>query len=382
MIMGSIESVIELSDIQYELRPLDFNLLLNLHTIYNKLGLSDRAENIAIRMNELVPRHPPFQLLLADSYLCSGKPGKSMAELKTLLAENPEHVEAWLNMGEACLHDNELESAEQAFRQAILLRPEQENHWAMLLDHIAFVRNQNNIGELLNSFALTLRFDEIEIDGEFSVRQDQLFYKNKNQRGGFVYPVSDSILVKAFKNGVTFDFVKWTWIFQPGGKATRVKSEQWSDSDYGSSFWWIEDPQILKAKDLLDENRTDEALAAFREAYEQNPEHYYLGHFIQHLEFVTGPEYQSSASDLDSYTGHFGDLKIHLEDDRIYYTDQRGLIFELLPLSEDTYMLPSNYGLVIQLMKENGTVCGLKCLYRDGTERYFPKSGEINLTTG
>ena len=382
MIMGNIESVIELSDIQYKLRPLDFNLLLNLHIIYNKLGLSDRAENIAIRMNELVPGHPPFQLLLADSYLCSGQPGKSMAELKTLLAENPEHVEAWLKMGEACLHSNELESAEQAFRQAILLMPEQENHWAMLLDHIAFVRNQNDIGELLNSFALTFRLDGSEFVGEGFVRQDQLFYKNKNQGGLYVYPVSDSILVTAFKNGVTFDFVKWTWIFQPGGKAIRVKSEQWSDSDYGSVLLWIEDSLILKAKDLLDEDRTDEALAAFREAYEQNPEHYYLGHFIQHLEFVTGPEYQSSASDLDSYTGHFGDLRIHLEDDRIYYTDRQGLIFELLPLSEDTYMLPSNYGLVIQLMKENGTVCGLKCLYRDGRERYFPKSGEFNLTTG
>jgi hypothetical protein len=34
-----------------------------------KIGLIDRAEDAVERLNKIVPDHPPYQLMLADTYL-------------------------------------------------------------------------------------------------------------------------------------------------------------------------------------------------------------------------------------------------------------------------------------------------------------------------
>jgi len=382
LIKGDIEKVVDLSEYVYELRSWDLNLLNYLYFTYKKINLIDRAENIAIRMNELAPGHPSYQIMLARIYMLSGKPHKSLEVLNSLLADNPENVEALLLRGEACLHFKDLEAAEATYRKAILIKPEYENQWSELLDHIDYIRSQADNREFLNFFANSEKVEDREFSSRRYIIQNQLYSKATNQTGGYVYPVSDTVCIAAFTFGPQLSFLKVTFYRSSNGKAVRSFVEQWIGSEYLSWQGWIEDSFILSAKDHLAENRTLEALDAFREAYDQNPDHYYLANYIQHLEFVTGLDYQSSASDLDSYTGHFGDLKIHLEDDRIYYTDHQGLIFELLPLSEDTFMLPSIYGLVIQMVKENGIVGGLKCLYRDGTEKYYQNTGEIYLTTG
>ena len=46
---------------------------------------------------------------------------------------------------------------------------------------------------------------------------------------------------------------------------------------------WKEDSLILNSRNLLNSGKITEVLAAFRRAYNQNPEHYYLSHFIRIL---------------------------------------------------------------------------------------------------
>ncbi len=124
----------------------------------------------------------------------------------------------------------------------------------------------------------------------------------------------------------------------------------------------------------MDNDQALEAISAFRKAHDQNPEHYYLANFIQHLEFITSPEYESSKSVFDSYVGNYFDLKFHMEDGRLYYTDHRGLIFQLLPLAEDSFMVPGIYNLQIKIVHENSFVTGLKRVYQNGYEELFLRS--------
>jgi hypothetical protein len=53
---------------------------------------------------------------------------------------------------------------------------------------------------------------------------------------------------------------------------------------------------------------------------------------------------------------------------------QQGLIFQLLPLSEDKFMVPSIYSLQIQMLKANGLLTGLKRISRNGDEEFYPRT--------
>jgi hypothetical protein len=204
---------------------------------------------------------------------------------------------------------------------------------------------------------------------------DQLSYKADNQSGVvFLYPLSDTVFVSAWKEGYFFDFVKGRWVFSSIGKAIRLMGEQWHGPSYTYIPFWIEDTQILHAKDLLFAGQNTQALATFREAYAQNPEHYYLGNYIQHVEFILSPDYETFKSVFNSYVGHFGDLSFSIEDGRFYYTDYEGLTFELLPLSQDRFMVPGKYDLLVQIAKDQDIVSGLKFLNRDGREEYFQRA--------
>lgn len=379
LIMGDTAKVVDLLEDQYELRPWDLNLLNSLRNTYFRLNLYERAIDMAIRMNELIPNYPSYQLLLAHSYLFTGKPNKSLDVLNSILAEYPENVEALLKIGEAYLHIRDLDAAEKAFTRAITLTPEQENNWYKLLEHIDFVRKQEITVEFLRPYVNIQRDEKGGNTFETRIIENQLRFKYISQGGFFAYPVSDSVFVYAFKDGDTFSFIEYTWILSRG-KPRMAKFEQRTGAFFYSTECWVEDSQILQAKNLLAVGRTSEALAAFLDAYNQNPEHYYLANYIQHLEFILNPDFDSLVAVLNSYVGKYGELSFHTKDDKFYYTDYEGLTYELLPLSEDTFMVPSRYELNVQIVQKNGQVGGLKYLYRDGREEFFQRTMKESIS--
>ena len=145
-----------------------------------------------------------------------------------------------------------------------------------------------------------------------------------------------------------------------------------SNASY-SNLYWKEDTLIQKAKKLFIEGKVIEALDAFQIAYDQNPEQYYLANFIQSLEFIQSPGYKKIFSILESYTGEYGDLNLYIKDNQFFYTD-KGFIYRLLPLSEDKFMIPSNYRTQIYMMQEGKELTGLKFVYIDGNEKIYTKN--------
>lgn len=366
--------VIDLSELQYELRPRDLSLLTKMYYTYLQMNEIDRAEEVAFMRNELVPNHPPYQIELAFCYLLSGKPDKSVEILNQVLKGNPENVGALLQIGQAYLHVKDLDAAEEAFKRAIILMPEQENHWSKLLDIISFERNNAINEKFLKPYEGIHRQEEGGMTTEIRIIQDQLCFKSKNQGFQFLYPISDTVFVSAWKYGDVFDFIQVKWIFSSSGKAIRGIGEQWDGPDYYYMPTWIEDKLIIHAKDLMASNRFKEALAAFREVYDQNPQHYYLANFIQFLEFILSSDYTSSMNIFNSYIGYYNGRSFHKEDGKLFYIDQQGLIFELLPISEARFMVPSIYMMEVQIVKDQDVVSGLKLLYRDGREEYFQRT--------
>ena len=137
--------------------------------------------------------------------------------------------------------------------------------------------------------------------------------------------------------------------------------------------FWKQDSLFLDAENLLQANKYAEALVAFKKAWEENPEHYYLANYIQHLELLQSPEYEDLKMTFNTYIGQYGNFELYKQNDQFYYETNEGFIYKLLPLTESQFMIPSQLNSHIQIVKEAEKVKGLKFVYRDGKEEFHPR---------
>jgi hypothetical protein len=143
--------------------------------------------------------------------------------------------------------------------------------------------------------------------------------------------------------------------------------------------FWKQDSLILNAEELLESDRYTEALIAFRKAYVENPEHYYLDHYIKHTEFILGPEYETNIPVLESYTGeylhdNYGTVNIFKEDNQFFVRRHTRDDYKMLPLSEDQFMFPSVYQYTYEFVKEDDRILGFKVISIHGNEYFFAKT--------
>ena len=89
---------------------------------------------------------------------------------------------------------------------------------------------------------------------------------------------------------------------------------------------------------------------------------------------------QSSLEDIQ-VRRLLGDMSFHIEGDQFYYTNNQGLIYKLLPLEANRLMIPSMYTLQIHMIRERGAVTGMKFVYRDGREEFYPRTTESTLAS-
>jgi len=366
------DKAIATAKMQSELHPYNIRLLTTLGDLYGYNFQIHREEKATEQLNKLVPDRPEYQLWLAGSYLFTGKLDKGLKILDKLLEDNPENADALLQIGELYLHKNDLEAAERAFQKAILLSPENEEGWSRILDHIAYVRNKPITNEFLKSFTGTFRFeDRSEMVLHSFMHHNQLVWKVDNQYAWFRYPISNTEFITPDGDHTH------TFVMDDQNKVIKVIHEE-----SGLDFPWIgwkEDSVIFKAKDLLNLGHHSIALAAFQAAYDQNPEQYYLANYIQHLELLQSLEYKDSEMAFNSYPGQYGDFELYKQHDQFYYETDEGFIYKLLPLTESQFMIPSQLNSHIQIVKEAEKVKGLKFVYRDGREEFYPRTTEPTL---
>jgi tetratricopeptide (TPR) repeat protein len=366
LILGENDKAIALSEMQHELQPNNIQLLLRLINTYETNFKVQKVERSLEQLNELLPNKPAYQRLLARSYLLTGKLDKGLEVLKQTLKDNPENTRALLQMGEIYLHKNDLEAAEEVYKKAILLSPEDEQYWSKIFDHIAFVRNNSMNTNFLESFAGNYRYESGEMSLIIFIHNNYLVSKAVNQESVFMYPVSNNQFT--WSEG----FLTMTFLSNNRNKVINCVIKQ--RNNLYAYIIWKEDSLILNARNLLSSGKTTEALSAFRRAYDQNPEHYYLSNFIQHLEFIQGREYEKMGPVFDSYSGEYGGLKLYKDKGRMYCKTTNGEIYLLLPLTTSQFMNPSKYNTQIKIVKEKDSIKGLKFIYRDGKEEFFSRN--------
>jgi len=372
LIHGENEKAIALAEMQCDLQPSNINLLEELISIYQRNFKIQKVESATVLLNKLVPNLPDYQIQLARSYLFTGKFKKGIRVLRKLLRDNPENTDALLQMGQLYLHENDLEAAEKAFQKAILLSPENEEGWSKILEHIKYVRGKPVTNSFLEQFARKHRFEwASEIPHHKFIHDNYLIDKPAHQGGHFRYPISDSVFTDL--NGLHLK------IFHKDdqNKVSKILHHQFNLNFVAID--WIEDSLIFKALNSLDNKAPSEALTQFREAFEQNPEHYYLANYIQHLEFIKEQSHEMTASTFEPVPGQYGTVKLYIQNGQYYYENEAGHIHKLLPLNAYQFMVPNRYPVIIQIEVEDNSVSGLKFVYRDGDEEFFPRTDVPDL---
>jgi len=377
LILGEEEKAIALSEHQYEYQPNNIRLLLRLIDTYRRNFRVHEFEKAAQQLNVLVPDQPGYQIMLARSYLFTGKLNKGLKVLEKLLKDNPENKSALLRMGELYLHKNDLEAAEEVYREAILYSPENEKYWSKIFDHIAYIQNNTMRKDILKPLTGEYRFEGSELNITVSLHNNHLLFKAPNQYSGYQYPVSDSQFVSYNGN------FKDTFIKNKQDNVIKIIHNQRNYPPGEFDTVWKEDSLIFKAKDLMNNGNKTEALSAFREAYDQNPEHYYLANYIQHLVYVQSEEYDAKKPFMESYSGKYfyEDLLITvlIQNNKFIIEFSESVIDELLPLSEDQFMDPSGYSYLFKIVKEDNQIKGINAIYSDGKETFYLRTSEQAL---
>lgn len=367
LIHGDSEKAIALAEMQCDLQPSNIKFLEELIHIYQINFMNQKAESATEQLNKLVPNLATYQIQLARSYLLSGKVQKGIKVLRKLLRENPENTDALLQLGELYLHDNDIQAAEKAYQKAILLSPENEERWSKILEHINYVRIKPISIEFLRQFECIHRFERLSnVPHEKFIFNNHLYGKSAHQSGAFRYPISDSVFIS--RNGTSLK----TFHRDHRNKNSKIIHHQYN-LDF-VAIDWIEDSLIFNALHLLEHGTGSEALIQFRAAYEQNPEHYYLANFIQHLEFIDGQSIEDLVSTFEPLLDQYGTVRVYMQNGQYYYENEEGYIHKLLPLNAYQFMVPNRYHEILQIEVKDNSVSGLKFIYRDSPEQFFPRN--------
>jgi len=373
-ILEENEKAIALSEMQHELQPYNIELLLTLIDIYIINFLNDKAEDAIKKLNLLVPDYPDYQVMLAKCLLISNKLDEGLKFLEKCIEDNPGYTEFLIEKGRFHLHMGDLDNADITFRKVLLLSPEDEKKIELLLDHIAFVRSNTLQPDDLRKFVRRIRSEKSEYYFDNIIHNDLLYRKEVNQWGMFCYPLSDTSFTGIWAN----IFVNSKYCLNgPGG---AFKLIEFQSNNPGTGTFWVQDSLIVNSEKLLEMHKHQEALIAFRKAYANNPEHYYLDHYIRHLEFLQSQEFEELISDLESRTGKFRyntmTMEVNQVGSQLYLTDQFGIDAKMLVMSKYQSMNPSSYFYLGEYVFDGDQITGVKVKIINGDEWFVEKVSE------
>jgi len=365
-IHGDKESEVKYAEFLHESEPYNIKLLEGLIYTYFANSLHDEAEEKIKALNKLLPDSPLYHIWMAYNYLLTNKIDKGLKYINKRIKENTAN-EGYLKVkGLLLLEKDDLDGAEKVFNELKFISAELEVDRFVMLDHINFLRGKNYVRDELQKFAGTYRTEFAEQNVDYSVHHGGLMEKAPTQWVLKYYPVSDTSFTGLFlMDQLTFNY-NISFHRNTEGEIDRVIFL----GTRRSNVAWKQDSLILNAEMLLKTGKSQLALVAFQQAYSENPEHYYLVNYIQHLNYVLSPEYLKDEAILDSYLGTYEDIEFYKENNMYFFRSDRSGAFRILPLAVDQFMNPSKYNSLLTITKDGNQIKGLRMISREGYERF------------
>ncbi|MEE4115574.1 MAG: helix-turn-helix domain-containing protein [Marinilabiliaceae bacterium] len=371
----------------YRFNPGNTNLLELLIKACQQSNMFDKANQYALELNKIVPDNPESQFLLADSYFLSAKPGKGLRYTSNIIDQYPEH-RGGIHISKSRFHlfRGELEKARQEIDEAMIINHPDAKWWSNLRKHVQYLKEAGYNPAMISKFLGSYRLEDNEAQKTIYLHNGLPVVKQDHRGPVALYPLSDTLM--SDKDG----FFTLHFNVNDKGKVEGCISRAYKW--YGPRIFWKEDSLILKAKEQLDSNERKKALTTFKQAYKENPKHYYLGNYIEHLEFLLGENYNKPDISNDIFSGLYNEdiqfaidrylgkeitaddqfhSTIFLEDGNYLWRPQSGMEFELLQMSDKRFMLPSIYCQIIEFVEDEEGVTGIRVIMRNGKKYSFKK---------
>jgi len=360
LIHGEIEKAIALDEMKYQLNPTEQNLN-TLSELYASNFRLKEYENTLHLLIELLPDRTDYQISLAYCYLLSGKYNYGENLMRSVLKESPENVDAILQLGQCFLNDDKPDEALKYFQRSVLIQPERQIAYSQFSDHILYMKGHPQRNDSLEQFTGNFRAEDGEMVLTFFVNSNHLLGKVRNQTSFFLYQVSDTLFVSP----PDITYARWVYRRNSKGKVIGMGPDRITA--------WKEDSLIQRAMTLLGSPDKRSALKAFKDAYAQNTDHYYLANFIQHLEFIQNENFPKIKATIERCIGAYDSINISKKNNDLYFKSEDGYIYKLLPLTESSFVSPSFYDRIFRIVRKGKLVSGLEIVYHNGKKEFFQK---------
>ena len=374
-------------------------------------GQQEKAIALLKMQTEMNPGNQNFQYELTHYYYLTGR-FKELLELRQLLAAKNPNPDAQLNVAEALILNGEIDKAGEIFsaflnkypnqpgaltgqtsfyalsgqmekakaglQKIVLQDPEFEplaNHY---FEAFQYASDHPFSLEKVKNYPGLYRLQNLAMEIEVAVVANLLFGKGRKNTSGYFFIPSGP---DEYLTGDRIVLEKWKFHSDSIGRIYKITTQRIHRNQPVSNYvLWRQDSIIRKGKAMLAIGKKEAALETFRIAKLQNPQHFYLDQYIQHLEFVLAPENQNALENMEKFVGRYGPRHIWMEGDNFYY--QRDSLISkqrLLPLSPDRFYFEGGFEYQMQIVLEDGQVKGSVSWQYDPEEGQFVRDDDDYL---
>ena len=353
--------------------PNSASIYNHIFEIYSNYSLYPQALKVIKKLNQMDPYDPYGQIGLVDSYLLAKKYSKGVKVVSRFLEKNPSNRTFILQKILFYILMDKLNKIDIMIYQASLTNPEEQKYWDEIQDQVNLIKEYNNNNNK-KDFTGRYRSDYDERYDEISILNDQLFIKLGEYPGGYGYLFITSD-TSAF-TVIRYAPVLIPYIFKSKDNGSIVNYLDPISPENYNAVCWKQDSLIIKAEELVKNERYDEALPLLLNLYKENPEHYYLLNYIRHVEFIQNKKNEKSIVGLDVFAGKYEDYEILMENGKLYLKDSRnGYIYLLLPVSDTQFISPSFYYKQILFEEHNDSLTGFNFIFRHGGKEFIETKG-------
>lgn len=363
------EKAIALLEMQLELNPGDQNLLT---TLTQYLYLTNQYEKLLALRKKLaiIDPGPGRQMDIAEALLLNEQFPEAEQIFLNVLEKYPNQPNVLASMTYFYALDGQFDKVDSLVQKILLINPELEPLATRYEKTFQYARHHPQTQESLEKYTGFYRLENYAAEFDVDIINDILFLKGINQaRGFFFFPGG----LDTFTVG-NIDFLEeWHFVSDSSGWVYKIEVHRMNaDQSTSNSVLWRQDSLIKKAMGLFSFGKEADALEAFKQAYNKNPQHFYLAQYIKHLEFVLNPNNKQVVKNMEKFVGRYGPRRLWMEQGKFYYKrDDLVSKQQLLPIAPDRFYFAGGFLFQMQVVLENNKVKGTV------SWQYNPETGQF-----
>ena len=350
------EKAIALLKMQLEMNPGNNTIL---ETLTQYFYLTASYEELLAWRRKLATLDPePYrEINVAEALVLNGRFEEAGQTIFKILDRYPNHRNATGSLATYYALTGQFHQADSFLQKIIIQNPEFEPLAKHYLAAFQYAKEHLPTPESLIKYKGLYKHHHNAAEYDINIIGSVLLVKGRaHMKAWFMLPSAPD----EFILGDDYFLEKWKFASDTFGLVYNLNAWRLErNNQIFNNVLWRQDSLIKKAMGLFSLDKQKEALEAFRIAYHQNPQHFYLAEYIRHLKFVLNPNNKKALENIKKYVGRYGPRHIWMEHDKFYYR-REGLVSKqrLLPLSPDRFYFWGGFHHQMQVVVKNGEVQG------------------------